>query len=150
MCLTYLPVVHRKSGLVEETRRLLDRSLAEARGRGSIEYEGIARANLARVPVREGNLVQAQLNAQAALELWQPPVKMPFKSLALWPLIRVGLARDHVSPVIDYARALLEPDQQPLPVALKSIVERAVAALETGEADSARTNSVERLSRPGS
>ena len=65
---------------------------------------------------------------------------MPFKSLALWPLIQVGLAQNQVSEVIDYARALLEPDQQPLPDALTTVVEEAIAAWETGESELAHTH----------
>jgi tetratricopeptide (TPR) repeat protein len=140
LCLTFLPVVFRKSGQVEDARRLLSRSLAVARERESLEYEGMARANLAWVALREGNLAEAQLNGQAALELWRPPVKMPFMSLALWPLIRVRLACNQVSEAIEHARALLEPEQQPLPDALAAVVERAVTTWEKSESEIARTH----------
>jgi tetratricopeptide (TPR) repeat protein len=132
-----LPVVFRKRSQVEETHHLLTRSLAAARERGSIEYEGIARANLAWVALRRGNLSDARLNGKAALKLWQPPVMVPFKSLALWPLISVGLARNRVREAIDYARALFEPDQQPVPDMLAEAVQRAITAWEKDQSESA-------------
>jgi tetratricopeptide (TPR) repeat protein len=137
LCLAYLPVVFRKRSQVEETHQLLTRSLAAARERGSIEYEGIARANLAWVALRRGNLSDARLNGKAALKLWQPPVILPFKSLALWPLISVGLARNRVHEAIDYARALFETDQQPVPDVLAEAVQRAIMAWEKDESESA-------------
>jgi tetratricopeptide (TPR) repeat protein len=135
LCLAYLPVVYRKRGQVEETRRLLTRSLAAARERESIEYEGIARANLAWVALHRGNLTDSRLNAKTALKLWQPPVKVPYKSLALWPLISVGLARNRPNEAIDYARALFEPDQQPVPDELAAVVQKAITAWEKGESE---------------
>jgi tetratricopeptide (TPR) repeat protein len=137
LCLAYLPVVFRKRSQIEETHQLLTRSLAAARERGSIEYEGIARANLAWVALRRGNLSDARLNGKAALKLWQPPVILPFKSLALWPLISVGLTRKRVHEAIDYARALFEPDQQPVPDVLAEAVQRAIMAWEKDESESA-------------
>lgn len=140
MCLALLPVVYRKRGQVEETRRLLARSLIEAKERGSLEYEGTARANLAWVAWREGNLDEAQAHGQAALELWRPPIKVLWRSLALWPLIGVDMVGNQVSAAIDHARALLDPEQQPLPDALATIVEGVVAAWETGESETTRTH----------
>jgi tetratricopeptide (TPR) repeat protein len=140
MCLAFLPVIFRKLGRVEETRAMLPRSLAEARERGSLEYEGMARANLAWVALREGNLADAQTNCQAALELWRPPVKLPIMWLAFWPLISVHLARNQIAEAIDAVRVMMAPDLQPLPAALTAIAESTIAAWEKGEVDLARKN----------
>jgi tetratricopeptide (TPR) repeat protein len=140
MCVTYLPVVYRKGGQVKEARHLLAQSLTEARERGSIEYEGMARATQAWVALREGNLAEAQESGQAALELWQPPVIVPFMSLALWPLIGVALAQDQIAEAIDYARALFGPEQQPLPDGLAAVVEGAITAWKEGESEQAGTH----------
>jgi tetratricopeptide (TPR) repeat protein len=129
-----------KSGQLEEARALLPRSLAEAQERGSLEYEGMARANQAWVALRDGDLNEAQANARAALELWQPPVDIRFKSLVLWPLIGVRLAKNQMAEAIEAAQDMLAPDQQPLPEALAAVVKKAIRFWETEDEALARAN----------
>ncbi|MGD8397565.1 MAG: AAA family ATPase, partial [Anaerolineae bacterium] len=95
-CLTYLTVLYRKGGELDETTRYASRSLVAAEAAEMIEYVGTARANLAWVAWREGNLAQAETEGQAALEVWrQLPVGhslCPFQWTAIWPLVAVAAA----------------------------------------------------------
>jgi DNA-binding SARP family transcriptional activator len=132
-CLTYLPIVYRKGGQVEETSRYASRALRVATTLHWPEYVAMARANLAWVAWRQGNLSEAQANGRAALEGWKAlQVVYPFHWTALWPLISVALAQDQLPAAIDDARVLLAPQQQPLPDALRATVEAATQAWDSG------------------
>jgi tetratricopeptide (TPR) repeat protein len=139
-CLTYLTIVCRKRGQVEETRHSIARSLAAATVVQMPYYIGMAKANLTWVAWREGNLSEVEANGRAALELWQQtPVVYPFQWAALWPLIGVRLAQGQIPAAIDYACSLLAPTQQRLPDALSAVVEEAIRAWEEGEPETAHT-----------
>jgi DNA-binding SARP family transcriptional activator len=140
-CLTYLTILYRKRGQLEETRHCASQSLEVARAGHMIEYIGMAQANLAWLACHEGNLSQTEANGQAALELWQ---KLPashsscaFQWAALWPLIDVALAENRMDDAISYAQAMFEDTQQRLPQALVSIVEKAIETWKQGEQESA-------------
>jgi DNA-binding SARP family transcriptional activator len=142
-CLTYLTVLHRKRGRVKKTRQYATRSLAAATAGQMVEYIGMARANLAWVAWREGDLAQTEADGQAALELWQ---QLPaghsscaFQWTALWPLVSVALVRDRTSEASKLVRALLEPTQQCLPDAVTAVVEEALRAWEGDDSETART-----------
>jgi tetratricopeptide (TPR) repeat protein len=139
-CLNYLTILYRKRGQVEKTRHYISRSLAAATAAQMLEYVAVAKANLAWVAWREGNLFETRENGRAALKLWeQISFVYPIQWTALWPLIGVALAQDQISEAVDYARALLEPTQQCLPDALTAVVEEAIKTWEGGEAETART-----------
>ncbi len=138
-CLIYLTVLFRKRGQVEEARRLGSQALAIATAMQLPDYIAMAKANLAWVTRREGNLSEAQANALAALELWRPlPVVNAFHWMALWPLIGVALTQDRLTEAIDYARQLLDQEQQPPPEALNTLVEALVRAWDSGAFEIAR------------
>jgi serine/threonine protein kinase/tetratricopeptide (TPR) repeat protein len=140
-CITYLAIVHRKRGQVNETRSCSLRMLDVAPLAHFPEYLGIARANLAWVAWREGNLSEAQVNGRAALEIWRArPVEYVFYWLALCPLIGVELAQNRLAEAIDYAHMLLEPKQQPLPEALRADIEAAMQAWDAGRTEMAHTH----------
>ncbi len=129
-CLTYLAVVYRKRGLVELTRDFAVRSLATASDAQMEEYVGTAKANLAWVAWREGNLPETLVPGQAALAAWQ---QLPsghasccFQWTALWPLIAVSLTREQLAEAADYAQRLLIPPQQCLPGPLTELIEEAL------------------------
>jgi DNA-binding SARP family transcriptional activator/predicted ATPase len=134
--LTYLTIAYRKQGRVEETRPYTLRSLEAATAAEMSIYIATAKANLAWVAWRDGNLPQAEENGRAALEMW-PPV-YPFQWTALWPLIGVALVQDCVSEAFDYARVLLDPLQQRLPDALTGCLEETIRAGEQGQPEAAR------------
>ena len=137
-CLTFLTVVYRKDGQVEETSRYASRALRVAASLHWHEDVAMARANLAWVAWCQGNLSEAQANARAALDGWKAlQVDYPFHWTALWPLISIALAQDQFSEAINYVRGLLAPQQLLLPDALRAIVEAATQAWDSGRLEAA-------------
>ena len=137
-CLTYLTIVYRKRGQVEETSRYASRALTVATSLHLPEYVAMARANLAWEAWRQGKLSEAQANGRAALDGWEAlQVDYPFHWTALWPLISIALAQDQLSAAIDDARVLLAPQQQALPDALRTAIEAATQAWDSGRLEAA-------------
>ncbi len=132
-CLTYLTIAYRKRRQVEETRNYISQSLDVAMEGNMIEYIGTAKANLAWVAWREGNVAKAEELGRAALDLWgQLPIVYSFQWTALWPLIGVSLDQGKITESIDFGRSLLEPFQQRLPDALSEVVGEAMKAWDRG------------------
>lgn len=137
-CLTYLTIMYRKGGQVEETSRYASRALRVATSLLWPEDVAMARANLAWVAWRQGNLSEAQANGRAALEEWKAlQVDYPFHWTALWPLISIALAQDQLSAAIDDARVLLAPQQLLLPDALRTAIEAATRTWDSGRLEAA-------------
>jgi hypothetical protein len=102
-------------------------------------YIGMAKANLAWVAWREGNLAEVRELGCAALALWsQSSIFIPVRWTALWPLIATELAETRIPEAIAYARLLLVPGQHPLPEALYAAVEAALQEWDAGQRDTAR------------
>jgi tetratricopeptide (TPR) repeat protein len=137
-CLTWQTIIHRRRGRVEEARHHVSRSLEAATAAGMPLYVATAKANLAWVNWREGDLAGARENGQAALEMW--PKIYAFEWTARWPLIGIAMAQDRISEAVDCARGLLAPSQQRLPAALEGKVEQAVAAWEGDDREAARAS----------
>jgi tetratricopeptide (TPR) repeat protein len=125
-CLTYLTVLRRQLGQVDEVRRYLVQSLEAATTANMPLYVAAAKANLAWVAWREGDLSEAAANGEAALDLWQRLRPYPFYWLALWPLIGVALAREKAAVAMTYARMLLDPLQQRLPTGIEAALVKGV------------------------
>ena len=139
--LTYLTVLSRKRGQLEETRQFSSQALAVATALQRPEYIGMAKANLAWVAWREGNLPEAQANGLAALELWRPlQIVYMLHWAALWPLIGIALTQDQLAEAVDFARLLLAPQQQSLPDALNALVEAVIWSWDAGQLEVARTH----------
>jgi serine/threonine protein kinase/tetratricopeptide (TPR) repeat protein len=139
-CLTYLTILYRKYGNIEEARRLSSQALTITVEMQLPDYIAMAKANLAWIAWREENLSEAQANALAALELWRPlQVVNAFHWMALWPLIGVALTQDWLAEAVDYARQLLDQEQQALPRALNTLVEDTIRAWDSGEVDKVRS-----------
>jgi class 3 adenylate cyclase/tetratricopeptide (TPR) repeat protein len=140
-CLTYLTLANRKRGRIEETRNYLVRSLRLATEVKMIEYIAMAKANIAWVAWREGELSEARAHSQAALEMWhQMPVPYMFDWMATWPLIGVALTQERIAEAIECIRILLEPKQQPLPDELAAVVKQAIGAWEQAQVKMARAH----------
>jgi tetratricopeptide (TPR) repeat protein len=138
-CLTYLTVLCRKRGDVQAARGYIERSLAAATAAKMLEYIGMAKANLAWVAWRDGNLAEAQAQGQAALEVFQQvPQGGIFLWVALWPLIGVALAQGQATQALEHARRLLPPPQMRLPEALEQAVQQAIDTWEGGKHKKAR------------
>jgi DNA-binding SARP family transcriptional activator len=140
-CLTYLTILYRKRGQKYKTRQYASQSLGAATAGQMVEYLGTAKANLAWVAWCEGDLVQAEANGRAALELWhQLPAthsSCAFQWTALWPLVGVALLQNQIAEASEFARALLDGSQQRLPDALTSLVEKAIGAWEGDKSEAA-------------
>jgi len=140
-CLTYLTIVYRERGRVEEAMGYALRSLEAATSVQNPTYIGTARANLAWVAWRKANLTEALEKGKTALELWQQSeTSYPFQWLALYPLTSEALAHDRIPEAVEYARGLLEPSQQALPDTLQTVLEEAIKTWERGEPEAARTH----------
>jgi tetratricopeptide (TPR) repeat protein len=138
-CLTYLTILYRKLGQVEEATDYALRSLEAATSVQNPTYIGTARANLAWVAWRKANLTEALEKGKAALESWQQsPSSCMFQWLSLYPLTSVALVHDRIPEAVEYARGLLEPAQQALPDPLKTVLEEAIETWERGEPEAAR------------
>jgi tetratricopeptide (TPR) repeat protein len=138
-CLGNVIYVYRNRAQVEETRRAGLRALAIATEIGMPYYIGMAKANLAWVAWREGNLAEARELGHAALALWsQSSIFMPVRWTALWPLICTELAQERLSEAMAYARMLQGPAQHLPPEELSAIVEAALAKWGAGQQDTAR------------
>jgi tetratricopeptide (TPR) repeat protein len=140
-CLTYLTVVYRKLGQVEEATDYALRSLEAATSVQNPAYIGAAKANLAWVAWKNAELTEALEKGKAAVEPWQgSETGFMFQWLARFPLIAVALNRDRTPDAVEYARGLLEPAQQALPGTLEASLEGAIEAWQRGEPEAARTH----------
>lgn len=104
-------------------------------------YQGIAWANLAWVAWRQGKFSEAQRHGQAALKVWQTEPLAPgtfFQWIALWPLLAIELAQNHLANAVHYARSLLVPEQQPLPMTLRTALEEAIQIWDANRPEAAR------------
>jgi tetratricopeptide (TPR) repeat protein len=139
-CLTYLTILYRKRGQIEEVKNYISHALAVAKAGNMLEYISVGKANLSWVNLREGNLSESQENGRIALEMWQQaPLVYPFKWTALWPLISVANTKNQFSEAVDYARALLEPTQQRLPDSLTALLEKIIKTWEGCETETVHT-----------
>ncbi len=102
-------------------------------------YIGMAKANLAWVAWREGNLAEARELGRAALALWsQSSIFIPIRWTALWPLVGTELAQERLPEAMADARMLLAPGQHLPPEALSAFIEAALAKWDAGQRDTAR------------
>ncbi|MFY0580480.1 hypothetical protein ACN28S_45145 [Cystobacter fuscus] len=115
-CLTFLTILHRRQGRVEETRRQASRGLEVATAANMADYIGAAHANLGWVARREGHTDEAGHRARTALECWRPlSLVYPFQWMAHWPLMALALEQNQTTAALVHARALLDPAQQRMP-----------------------------------
>jgi len=136
-CLTYLTVLYRKYAQKDQVNAYSHRSLNIAKIAQMPEYIGAAKANRAWVAWHEQHLSEAEADGKAALEIWRKlSFVYPLHWMALFPLICVILAQERLSEAVEYARALLSPNQKRLPARLTAALER---ALHTWDADDAET-----------
>ncbi|QSQ18991.1 AAA family ATPase [Pyxidicoccus parkwayensis] len=135
-CLTYLTVIHRKGGRVEQTRQSAQRSLGVAEAGRMVIYQGAAKANLAWADWRDGDPVAAEKKAREALALWKGPTYVfPLQWMALLPLLAMALEQRHLAEAVAHAQALLDSEQQGLPRELTEPLTQAIAAWEQGNAE---------------
>jgi hypothetical protein len=138
-CVTYLTVLFRERGRIEEVRALIGRSLEIATAAGMPEYVATAHANEAWLAWRDDDLDSVERCGRAAMEFW-PPVhaSSSFRWTALWPLIGASLSRDDIGAAVECARGLLDPSQQRMADDLHAPVEAAVRAWDAQDTVGAR------------
>ncbi|MCI0387909.1 MAG: hypothetical protein MOB07_03935 [Acidobacteria bacterium] len=138
--LTYLTVLYRKLGKLDEVGQFAARSL-EAAGKTQMkQYLGMAKANLSWLSWREGRFADVQRHAQEALNYWSEiKVLYPFQWAVQFQLLAIASAEGRISAAVDCARKMLAPSEQLLPSALTEELERAIEAFEQGQTDQART-----------
>ncbi|MCK6549820.1 serine/threonine-protein kinase PknK, partial [Myxococcota bacterium] len=111
-CLTYLAVLHRRNGHVDNTFHWAQRAFDTARGTGMLDYEAAASANLGWVVYREGNREEAESRCSAALAQWRAlPFVYSFQWLALLPLLAIALDRGDTAAAAEYASAMCDEAQ---------------------------------------
>lgn len=124
LCNTYLTILYRKRRDFSRTQEYLEDSIETATNRNMINYLATARGNQAWMALHNGDLEQAEIYGQQALDLWgQVPFVYPFQWTALWPLITVAVEKGDFHQAVRYTRGLIAEDQQALPGDLTSCVQ---------------------------
>jgi len=129
-CLTFLPIILRRRGQVEEVRGVITRALAMPEARNI----AIIKGNRAWIAWRDGNMVEAEAYGRASLEERQD--RQPanaFRWVGLWPLIGVMLAQEKIAEAMNYAGMLLDATQQSPPEQLSVLLESALRAWKAGQ-----------------
>lgn len=137
LSLTYLAVLFRKLGRLEEVERYAARSLECAQRQQVASYIAVAHANLGWLARRRGDLDAAQRFVDEGLA-GLVGGNYPLLWVAACPALALALSRADTSDAIKLSRQLLTPTQQLLPVTLRTAVERAIQAWEAGAAAGAR------------
>ena len=136
--LTYLMVAARTRGDADEVSEAIGPVIEQARAASLPEYEAMAIANRAWVAWRSGDEETAARDAQAALQTWEGlPVRYFYDWMALWPLVSMALTSGHVKQAVQYARGMLPSPQQLLREPLRTMIEDAVRAWDSGQPDEA-------------
>jgi tetratricopeptide (TPR) repeat protein len=150
MYVTYLTVLYRKLGKLDEVKRLAAHSLDLAGKTQMKLYAGTAMANLSWIAWREGRYAELQQHAREAVDHWADvKVQYPFHWAAQWPLLAVATKEGRISDAVDCARKMLSTDQQLLPAALTAALEQAIEDVEQGQTDQAQTQFEETIRMAG-
>jgi hypothetical protein len=122
-------------------RALAPRTLERAEDGQLLEYVAHARANLAWLAVREGDLRAAEREANIAWELWSDlhPIYRLIRWVPLWPRIAVSLSQQRLHDAFADVAQLLEEENQPVPDELRQALESAMRAWIEGDAATARS-----------
>jgi predicted ATPase/DNA-binding CsgD family transcriptional regulator len=140
--LTYLAVVYRKRDQVEHVREYAAYALRIAGEAQMPQYIGMARAQYAWLAWRAGKLAETRRQAGAAIEDWgglgTAEAVVPFRWLALFPLLGVALQEEDMEQAVRWAQHVITLPQQRLPDELAALLESAVAAGESGSQDVVR------------
>lgn len=139
VCCTHLALLHRRRGDEDAVRSWTARGVAA--GEEIPASTGMARANEAWLAWRSGDAAGARTQAEAALRVWAgiSPV-YPFQWAARWPLLAAALAGGAVDEAVEHARAMLDPEQQPLPDEVARELALAVDLWESGDLPRTRSH----------
>ncbi len=119
--LTYLSVVRRRQGNVDETRQTAKRTIDLATRHRMEHYVGAGYANLGWSHYVEGSIAEAEDALRVAFDAWRlAPTVYPFQGLACWPLIGVYADSGKYGEALNQLQILLDPSQQRLPDSLEN------------------------------
>jgi hypothetical protein len=137
--LTYLSVVYRKRGDIERVREFASGSLRVAAEAHMPQYTGIAHAEFAWIAWCEGDIAETVRQAQTAIDDWggleTTPTVMPFRWLALFPLLGVALHQEDTAKAVSWGQHLVLAPQQRLPDELTRWLAEAVTAWAGNQVD---------------
>jgi DNA-binding SARP family transcriptional activator len=140
-CLAYLSVAARLTNNLDDTRTFAVLTLESAQASQRLDYVAIAHANMAWLAWRAGDLRGARELAIAALDDWEEAATgIPFRWLALWPLIGVALQENRLELALSHATRLLEESQQPPSDSIRSHLQSALSAVRSGHMIQARAH----------
>ncbi|HJT58569.1 MAG TPA: BTAD domain-containing putative transcriptional regulator [Ktedonobacteraceae bacterium] len=134
-CLTFLLVILRRRGNVEEVRRVITRALTIPEAQNI----AIIKGHRAWLAWHDDNLTEAETYGRASLE--NPQGRQPINSfqwVGIWPLLGVALTQEKLPDAMDYVRLLLDPMQQPPSEELRTLLESALKAWDAGQQEEAR------------
>ncbi len=133
--LTFLTIILRRGGKLEDVRKVVTRAITIPEARSSALIKG----NQAWIAWRDGNLIEAEFYGRAALEDGQEQQRAnTFRWIGLWPLIGVMLRQEKLAEAMDFVRMLLDPKQQPPPEHVRWFLETSLQAWEVGEQEETR------------
>lgn len=140
-CLAYLAILYRQVERLDEAQDVVGRALSTAMAAQMPEYIGMAKANEAWIAWRRGEFHRVGECGRAALATWdQLPsthASLPYKWIALWPLIALAWREEQIPTAVEYLQMLLDPNQQRLPDTLATSIELAILAWDRDEPDEA-------------
>ena len=141
-CVTYLTIVYRQLGGVEQAQQFAERSFEAAARAHMPEYTALAEANAAWIAWRSGDRDGVRRHGLAAVALWKTlpagHASAPFQWTARCPLIAAGMREADLTAAVEHAKFLLDPSMQRLPDALAAALERAVDAWARARRQDAR------------
>ncbi|NJD59724.1 MAG: 6-hydroxy-D-nicotine oxidase [Anaerolineae bacterium] len=141
LSLTYLTVVNRFRGKVDETSDLAIRAQIGAETAHMPDYIAAAKGNLAWVAWRKQDLDLARELCLDAVQVWQQsPMQYPFQWQALWTLIGVTSELGNWDEAWFYVSKLIEPTQQLLPEEINMSLEATIEAKTQGNEILARSH----------
>jgi DNA-binding SARP family transcriptional activator len=138
-CLTYLTVIGRWRGDIEQTRAYAELSLQFATSAHMVDYIGAAHGNLAWLAWRGHDLQQTLAEGQLAQAAWQQlTYSYMFQWIGLMPLIAAALQAGELEQALADAAQLMEHTQQRLPSAIEQLFASALEAANGGNLPLAR------------
>jgi tetratricopeptide (TPR) repeat protein len=137
-CITYLALVMRQTGRVDEAAQFVAKGFEVAEAAGMPEYIALAHANGAWVAWRGGNWAGVREHGRKAVEIWsQFPIghaSTVARWTALMPLIALGVHERELAGAVAHAQTLLNPYLHKLPDVVTHALEASIEAWQAGHA----------------
>jgi class 3 adenylate cyclase len=135
---TYLTVAARLRGDTATARERAALSRSTAVRSAMPEYVAIAIATDAWIEWRGGDAESAERLATSALAGWDPlPMSVPYRWMALWPLLACTHAAGRTAAAVDLARELRKSDQQAVSEGVQAGLLTVVAHADRDDLDGA-------------